>query len=884
MSSTGRRRLPAVPRPAVFADTKFVPARPPVWSVDRRELVQRLVEADGLPLTVVVGSAGSGKSWLIGEWFRAAGVDGSATWLSADRGDADPVRFWRAFVTAVQRIEPGFGVATVDAMTLDGAVSADALEDLLVDDARLGRRLRIVIDDVHLVSPDALAQLRHLLDRGLRNLRLILIGRSEPAVGVQRLRLRREVYELREGHLRFGVAETRRLLAELGIDPDRIDVDEVHRRTEGWVAGVQMAALSAVGADDPAQRIGEVLSGGRMIAEYLAAEVLANQSAAVRRFLEDTCVLDDLDTELCRELTRGGEGAKVALAQIEEGGLMIARLDAEGTAFRYHQLFADTLRARLRAHEPDRFRAQHLRAAEVFEARGTTTSAIRHYWFADRRDQAARMIRGNVVSVLLDPGAPPPVEELELGLSREELAAAPGDAAGYALALVMNARPADAYNLLDAVDAVVPQNIDPVDRVHLLCARTGTAVLLGDSAGASRAMAEVSAAIAEGVVSPDAWTAAALPQGIRASAWEGDFERAVQLVASARMYSAGHLDAHLERVELAGALAFVHLESGDLVEAVSHARDGVAAAAELSLEGSGGEAAVLAVLSVALLEQGLLDEAASYVDRTLESGRTERIPSMVLASIAKARLLRAQGLFDAALAVLESGRSGLGRVGTTGALSSRLDQVEIMVRLVMGDVTTASLLADRMRPGHSGQLMRAWVDVAAGRSTVAASIASGLRESASTPRRRLDALLLSARLAEAASSPEVDTLALEILDAVEASGAVQVVAEAGTPVLSAVVRASRSRPRSPTIERLLVTRPLPRPSDQARPEYRVEELSARELIVLQYMATSLSNQEIARELYLSVNTVKTHVKHVLRKLRATSRAEAVDRAQALHYL
>jgi LuxR family maltose regulon positive regulatory protein len=180
--------------------------------------------------------------------------------------------------------------------------------------------------------------------------------------------------------------------------------------------------------------------------------------------------------------------------------------------------------------------------------------------------------------------------------------------------------------------------------------------------------------------------------------------------------------------------------------------------------------------------------------------------------------------------------------------------------------------------------MRAWVDVAAGRSTVAASIASGLRESASTPRRRLDALLLSARLAEAAGSPELDTLVLEILDAVEASGAVQVVAEAGTPVLSAVVRASRSRPRSPTIEQLLITRPLPRPADQARPEYRVEELSARELIVLQYMATSLSNHEIARELYLSVNTVKTHVKHVLRKLRATTRAEAVERAQALHYL
>lgn len=884
MGSTGRRGLPATSRPAVFAPTKFLPARPQATLVGRHALVQRLVDADELPLTVVIGAPGSGKSWVLGEWYRTAAEAGGATWLSADRGDADPIRFWRGVIAAMQRIEPDFGVVAADTMTLDRAVSADALESLLVDDSALTRRVRLVIDDFHLVAADAVEQLRHLLERGLHNVRLLIGSRAEPHVGIQRLRLRREVCEIRDGHLRLDADETAQLLAALGVDPATIDVGAVHRRTEGWLAGAQMAALAAVGSDDPPRRIAEVLAGGRLIADYLAAEVLSSQSAPVRRFLEDTCVVDELDHDLVRILTEGGAGASVTLQQVEDANLLIDRLDADGMVYRYHHLFADALRTQLRGHDPERFSSQHLRAADALVARGAATEAIRHYWFAERREQAARLIRGNVGTVLLDPGAPPPVEEIELGLGRDELAASPGDAAGYALALMMNGRPADANALLDLVDTIGVDRFAATDRQHLLCMRTGTLMLLGDAGAAERAMSEVVSLIRSGEGAPDELTKVALPQGIRAAAWEGSFGTAAGFDALLGELQAGDHDPVFDRVEAVAARAFLRFELGLLADAAAASAGARAAAIELGVAGNGSSIAACAVLAAAKLELGELDESAALVDEVIGSGRTERIPSLTLASIVRARRFRAEGYFDAALATIEAARSRVGRAGSAVTLGDRLDQVEIALRLVLGDLTRASQLADGMQPGRLGQLMRGWIDLSAGRLSVASSIAASLCDAASTPRQRLDALLLTTRIAAERDDPQLDDLAGRVLDTAESMGAVFPIAEVGTAVLQAVVRTARSRPRSTVIDRLSTIRPMPRPAEQARPEYRVEELSARELIVLQYMATSLSNQEIARELYLSVNTVKTHVKHVLRKLRATSRAEAVERAQALHYL
>lgn len=198
--------LPVRERPPVFASTKFVAPPPPIAHVQRHDLLERIDNAGHIPLTLVIGSPGSGKSSLLSAWFHT-GDPVSLSWLSTDRGDHDPVRFWRAFIAALQRIAPGFGADAADLITLDRTVSTDVLESLLADDTELDRRVTLVIDDVHLVSPETARHLHHLVERGLRNLRLVIGSRHDPAIGLHRLRLRHQVVEVRESDLRFGLAE-----------------------------------------------------------------------------------------------------------------------------------------------------------------------------------------------------------------------------------------------------------------------------------------------------------------------------------------------------------------------------------------------------------------------------------------------------------------------------------------------------------------------------------------------------------------------------------------------------------------------------------------------------------------------------------------------------
>ena len=289
----------------MFSDTKFLAPRVRSALVSRPDLVRRLVCSDTRPLTIVVGPAGAGKSSVLAEWYRHVD-DGSVAWLSADRNDSDPTRFWRAFIAAVQTIEPAFGIDAADAITLDGSITPDALESLLTDDRlELRRGIGLVIDDFQFVSTDAAEQLRQLLERGLSHIRLLVGSRTEPALGLHRLRLQNQVYELRESELRLDLEQTRELISKIGLDPASINVTLLHSRTEGWAAGIHMAALSALGSDDPAASIRALGGNNQAIAGYLAAEVLTNQPDRIRRFLEDTCVVDELDDQLCRELTGG---------------------------------------------------------------------------------------------------------------------------------------------------------------------------------------------------------------------------------------------------------------------------------------------------------------------------------------------------------------------------------------------------------------------------------------------------------------------------------------------------------------------------------------------------------------------------------------------------
>jgi LuxR family maltose regulon positive regulatory protein len=864
--------------------------------VPRAALLERLEAADDLPLTVVVGSAGSGKTSLLAEWVRAR-PGGRTTWIAADRGDADPVRFWYGFVAAVGLVEPSFGETAADLITLDGAVGPDVVEAILVDDAALTDRIRVVVDDVHQLSPEVMAQLQHLIDRGLQHLRLVLAGRSDPDVGLHRLRLRGGLCEIREADLRFDGRETRALVDHLGVDTTRIDVDALHARTEGWPAAVQMAALAMAASDDPAARLRALVGSTQTIGGYLASEVLASQSPQLRRFLEDTCVVDVLDADLCAALTAGsGEASAVTLASVEAAHLLLARVDPAGTAFRYHQLFAEMLRNHLRVSDPERFRRQHLRAAEAMRARGDSPAVIAHYWAAGRSDLAAQYTRQRPVAGYID--SPQLEVETDVELRREDILAAPGDAVGYVLTLLFTGRPREAQVMVDRVAALVrPDELDVVDRAHLLGVALGAALLRGDSRLAVERLEE-----AIELVPPrpgqDELLDLMVVTGVRALVWEGRHERAEELSAMLAL-----TDRPLLGADLDAALAFADLERGELDRAVSRASEALRVLDEHGAAASGTAIAAHAVLAGAHLDCGDHERAEPHLAAVRAEHQPSRVPSFVLAAITRARLMRLHARFDAAFAAVAEGRYALGDTGAT-TMGARLDVTEIMLHLAVGAPERAAALIERLPSGWERRRVEAWHAIETGRVELAAALAAdldadldadrtgsvpgGIAGSASTPRRQLDVALLRARLAlDGVGSAWVGDAgaALDtVLDLVETTGAVMLVAQAGTGVLQAAVERARRRPRTPVVERLLMTRPLQRPMSQATPDYSIDQLSAREIVVLRYLATSMSNQEIADALYLSVNTVKTHIKHILRKLTASSRADAVRRAHALHYL
>ncbi len=878
------RPLPRATRPPVFARTKFLAPQPRDTLVLRQRLRDTLQQADALPLTIVVGAPGSGKTSLLAEWYRHVD-DGSVAWLSADRGDGDPTRFWHAFIAAVQQLDASFGREAADLMTLDGHVSADVMESLLNDDLALNERLRLVIDDFHLVSLDAAQQLQHLLGRGLKHVRLLVGSRSDPAVGLHLLRLEGQVAEVREADLRLSLHETAALLAALGVAPDSVDVEALHHRTEGWAAGVQMASLSVRGSDDAASRVRELAGTTQTVAGYLASEVVANQSLRIQDFLERTCVVDELDDELAAALSPddlSGDDQRVTLAEVEAANLMLTRIDAAGTYFRYHQLFAEMLRNRLQARDPDRHREQHRRAAEHYLASGNASSAVRHYWSAGERSRGAQLIREQMVRVYLGSETPTPPGHVATPVDDEHLHDSPADAVGYASAMMMNGQMTGAAELLERAELVaVAQGAPPLDLIHIAAGQIGAHLIAGDAtrsvASATRFMELLRT---HGVPTDDDWSSTAVPWGIRAAVWEGDLDLADQLVREMPR----HHDQRLIVVDNASAVAILELERGEVDQALEHASAAHVVASDLDAAGSTADSAAQILMGAALLEQARIVEAAAHLRAGFANSRTERVPTRVMVAIGEARILRSNGQFDAAFAKLAALRTQLRITSPGPTFIARLDHAEVAIRLAVGDYAKAASLLDGVPAGFRTTLASAWVAHLQHQSGEADRFRAALDHHVGSRRERLDLAIYDLRIALDRSIGTVDAAAEAVLDLAEAGGAMLPIPEAGGTVLHAVAQAARRRPRSAYINRLLALQPLPRPAEQARPRHQMDELSNRELIVLRYMVTSMTNQEIADALYLSVNTVKTHIKHVLRKLDATSRADAATRAHELHYL
>ena len=366
--------------------------------MSRCALFGRLADAERV--VQVSAPAGSGKTVLMRSWIAEAGLARHAAWVPADTQERDPQGFWISVADALRGTAAGSALVwpLTAARHLDGWA---VVERLLTDLARLEDRLWLVIDDAHLLdSGEVLPQLELLVLRAPPQLRFVLATRHDLRLGLHRLRLDGELTEIRAADLRFSLAETRALFGATGVDLPDGALARLHGRTEGWAAGLRLAALSLAGHPDPERFAAEFSGTDRAVAEFLLAEVLDRQSEEVRRLLLRTSVLDRVSGPLADVLT-GRPGGERILQDLEQAGAFVVALDAGRSWFRYHQLFADLLQLELRRTEPDERAALHRAAAGWLAGHGHPVEAVRQAQAAEDWGLAARLLSDHWLDLYL---------------------------------------------------------------------------------------------------------------------------------------------------------------------------------------------------------------------------------------------------------------------------------------------------------------------------------------------------------------------------------------------------------------------------------------------------------------------------------------------------
>jgi len=863
-------------------------------TVARPKLMERL--GTSARVTVVSAPPGSGKTVLLRSWTSQAGVAGHAAWVPAGRDERDPQRFWLSVLGALRRTGPGSSLvrALTAAPDLDGWM---IVERLLKDLAPLEDPIWLVIDDVHELGSDQVRrQLELLIMRAPPELRFVLATRHDLQLGLHRLRLEGELTEIRAEDLRFTLTEARELLAAAGVQLTEPPLKQLYERTEGWTAGLRLAALSLAGHPDPERFAAEFSGSERTVAEYLLAEVLDRQSDVVRRLLLRTSVLERVNGELADLLT-GDDGGERVLQDLEQANAFVVSLDAPRSWFRYHRLFADFLQLELRRTAPGNVATVHRDVAGWFAGHGYPVEAIRHAQAAQDWALAARLLADHWPALYLD-GQAAAAHELLAGFPAEAPAA---DAELAALA---------------AADELAQGSLEAAER-HLTLATRGPA-----SASAARpGQAQVLLGIARLELARQRGNLAAVADEARqlravAEAPEvtppglGEDLRGLGLISLGitEAWAARDEDARLhlgQGVTLAHRIGRPFLEfSGLAYQAmISLTRSSYALAAERS--GQVIELAqrhgwtdeppagiAYAVLGATLAWRGRPGEAEPWVQQAERTLRAEADPAAVAGLYYVRGVLElARGRDADALAALQAAERLARRLAAPHYLLPPAHALQLHALVRLGEIyraeQTLAGLGEQDRERGEIRIAIAALRLAQDDPRAATvALAPVLEGSAPLVRRTwpVAAFLLEAIARDALGDEAAAGRALErALELAEPEGALWYFLLRPAPGLFERQARQRTAHASLIAEiRSLLAARLASPPGDLRPLR--EPLTDSEVRVLRYLPTNLSAPEIASELSISWNTVKTHMRNLYTKLGTHRRAEAVERARALGLL
>jgi len=909
----------------ILATKLYVPPHQPKV-VFRSRLIERLNEGLDHRLTLISAPAGFGKSTLISEWV--AGSERHAAWLSLEEGDNDPTRFLAYLVAALQTIAADIGEGVLSMLRSPQPPPTESILTALLNEVTtVPDDFVLVLDDYHVIDTRPVdAALTFLLEHLPPQVHLVIATREDPHLPLARLRARGQLSELRAADLRFTLSEAAGFLegamdSSLSVE----DIAALETRTEGWIAGLQLAALSMRRREDVPGFIRAFAGDNRYILDYLVEEVLQRQPERVRSFLLQTSILDRLSGPLCDAVTEQEEG-NVVLETLERGNYFVIPLDDKRHWFRYHHLFADVLHAHLMQEQPARIPTLHRRASEWYEHNGSATDAIRHALAAEDFERAA-----DLVELALPAMRRSRQEATLLGwlkaLPDELIQCRPVLSVAYAGTLQqggeiegVEARLRDAERWLDTtVDRrerseaqsaeMVVMNHEEFRRLPASIAvqRAGLALALGDVPETVTYARRALDLVAE----DDHFRRGAAAALLGLASWtSGDLEAAHRSYADgmAHLRKAGYIS---DAVGGSIALADVRIAQGRLREAMRTYEHALQLATDHGEPVMRGAADMYVGLSELHRERNDLEAATQHLLRSKEQGEHTGFPqNRYRWRIAMARILEAQGDLDGALDLLhEAERLYVSdfypNVRPIAALKARVwvtqgrlgEALEWAQEQGLSAHDDLSYLREFEHITLARVLLARYKSDRADRSLLEAmGLLERLLQAAEAGGRMgsvIEILMLQALAHEAQGDSPSDLVPLErALTLAELEGYVRIYVDEGRPMARLLSEAAARRIMPDYTARLLAALEaeahesedkshLP-PAPTAQP--LVEPLSDRELEVLQLIAQGLSNREISERLFLAIITVKGHNRNIFRKLQVRRRTEAVARARELALL
>ena len=896
----------------------FIPSTRPAL-VRRPLLISKINEGVQQALTILSAPAGFGKTTLLAEW--AANCLLPVAWVSLDAGDNDPHRFLSYLVAALQSALPDLGSGAGLMLQSPQPLPPQAILVTLINElSELPEPFVLVLDDYQFIESQAVNEaMAYLLDHRPPQMHLVIATRADPSLPLARYRGRNQLVEIRTDDLRFNPQETAEFLKRvMGLDLAAQDITALEARTEGWIVGLQMVALSLQGRQDVSEFIQSFSGSHRYILEYLVEEVLNRQSEDIQAFLLRTSILSRLSGSLCDAILEQSFNSQEMLERLERANLFLVPLDDEHHWYRYHHLFADLLQTRLRQAQPDLVTALHLRACKWYEEAGWEIEAINHALAVRDYEWAARLVEESV-QVFLTRGELTTLLSRINALPEKVVHARPMLSVGYALALTFSGQlEAVEPHLQDAEDYLESGDASPQGR-EVLGTIAIVRAIIADIRDQITTAVEYARKADELLPESSLLSRSVIPFVLSDGYFAlGDLEKASE--ACADILKIGRALDVVWTISVAQSkLATLRKVQGKLRAAEETYQE----ARQLAAERGGRHFGTMGGLNIGyadlLRERNELEVARQYTLNAIESMKQWISPSDLLNGYTVlGRVCLAQGDLGGAIEAFKKADEPVYQSGVFHTFRRIFEVHRIRLWLAQGELGSAVRWAEQEqvseggqpeeeKPGLPGELERitiARVLIAQDRFEQALGRLIPLAEAAEAGGRYgrlIDILLLQALALKAQNNSAQAFAVLEkSLSLAEPEGYVRIFVDEGEP-MRLLIEEFRSRIGKQTpvahgeqvtrlmayAEKLLAAFPGPRPSaihpstTSDLQSSLIAPLSLREVEILRLICGGLSNQEIAEQLVISMNTVKRHNNSIFSKLGVINRAQAIVRAHQL---